>query len=135
MKPRDTIVSIGRIKTPYKTIKECPNNISAAGAVCRIELKSCYQEALKGLTVDQEILLLYWLGDAGINNKAELKEASWAGLFSNRSPLRPNPIGVAVLPIDFIHENIIVVTVLDCLDGTQLLDIKPAILKELSMRN
>jgi len=43
-----------------------------------------------------------------------------------RTPNRPNPIGVAVLSIEQIIDGVITVRGLDCLDGTPLLDIKPA---------
>ncbi len=49
------------------------------------------------------------------------------GTFALRSPHRPNPIGAAVIPIESIDEGVIKVRGLDCLDGTPLVDIKPAI--------
>jgi tRNA (Thr-GGU) A37 N-methylase len=53
-----------------------------------------------------------------------------SGTFSLRSPHRPNPIGAATLPIEKIEKGIVTVKGLDCLDGTSLIDIKPAILQE-----
>ena len=54
------------------------------------------------------------------------------GTFALRSPHRPNPIAVAVLPIVAIDSGSVSVRGLDCLNGTHLLDIKPAIMHELS---
>jgi tRNA (Thr-GGU) A37 N-methylase len=51
------------------------------------------------------------------------------GVFSLRSPVRPNPIALAVvkvLALD-IAEGTMEIDAIDCLDGTPVLDIKPYI--------
>ncbi|MCL4160649.1 UNVERIFIED_CONTAM: hypothetical protein GTU68_066882, partial [Idotea baltica] len=122
---------IGRIITPYKKLEECPNNIQIEGAVCKIELYDEYKEGLFGLAQGQEILVLYWLEHA---NRNKIQQASSAhndacvkGTFALRSPHRPNPIGVATLLIESLEAKNGKLTVrgLDCLDDTQLIDIKP----------
>lgn len=47
------------------------------------------------------------------------------GVFSICSPFRPNPIGMSVLTVTAVRENIISVKGLDMIDGTPILDIKP----------
>ena len=47
------------------------------------------------------------------------------GVLATRSPRRPNPIGVAVVPLLHRRRNILRVRGLDALDGTPVLDIKP----------
>jgi tRNA-Thr(GGU) m(6)t(6)A37 methyltransferase TsaA len=47
------------------------------------------------------------------------------GLFATRSPRRPNPIGFSVVQLDNIKENQLVISDLDILDNTPVLDIKP----------
>ena len=54
------------------------------------------------------------------------------GVFSICSPIRPNPIGMSVLEVLRIDDNIIQVKGLDMLDGTPILDIKPHIQDETS---
>ena len=49
------------------------------------------------------------------------------GVFSTRSPKRPNGIGMSVVKILNIDKNIINIENVDILDGTPLLDIKPYI--------
>ena len=49
------------------------------------------------------------------------------GVFSTRSPERPNPIALSTVEIFSINENMVTVTAMDCIDGTPLLDIKPYI--------
>jgi len=47
------------------------------------------------------------------------------GLFSTHSPFRPNPIGLSILDVLGVEENVIRVKGLDMIDGTPILDIKP----------
>ena len=54
-------------------------------------------------------------------------EGKRVGVFSSRSPLRPNPIGLSVVRVKSIVENRIYTSGLDVFDGTPLLDIKPYI--------
>ncbi len=124
---------IGEIKTPYKTVDDCPRNISKDGPLCTLVLNEEYQDGLKGLKAGDKILILYWLN---LSEKAPMGQSSpddtvKKGVFSLRSPHRPNPIGAAVVRIESITENILEVKGLDCVSGTKLLDIKPAIMDEL----
>ncbi len=49
------------------------------------------------------------------------------GVLATRSQLRPNPLGVAVVPLLRRRRNILRVRGLDAIDGTPVLDIKPYI--------
>jgi tRNA-Thr(GGU) m(6)t(6)A37 methyltransferase TsaA len=51
------------------------------------------------------------------------------GVFATRAPRRPNPIGLTVVKLLSIEDNIIEFKHTDMLDGTPLLDIKPYIPK------
>ncbi|MFA7116854.1 MAG: tRNA (N6-threonylcarbamoyladenosine(37)-N6)-methyltransferase TrmO [Bacteroidales bacterium] len=129
------IQQIGTIKTPYKKLSDCPNNISNDGPMCEIVVDSAYEKALLGVDNLNKILILYWLGSD--NHKIILQghghgdQTQLRGIFTLRGTQRPNPIGVAVLKIEKVEGNSVFVKGLDCLDGTILLDIKPAIYQEL----
>ena len=47
------------------------------------------------------------------------------GVFSTRSPHRPNPIGITALRLYEIKTNVLVVGASDLIEGTPILDIKP----------
>ena len=47
------------------------------------------------------------------------------GLFATRSPRRPNPIGFSVVRLNKIRKNRLMISNLDILNGTTVLDIKP----------
>lgn len=123
---------IGHIETPFMRLEDCPRNIDPNGPACRLIISLDYADGLLGLTAGQEIVILYWFEDV---DRSKLRQHSrktgeYAGTFALRSPHRPNPLGMAVVTIEAIEEGAIRVRGLDCLNGTPLVDIKPAILRE-----
>lgn len=127
-----TLKAIGYVSTPYKAIADCPGNVDLDGPLCQLVIHDDFVDGLAGLAPGQEILILYWFEDT---DRAAMKQESrrrreLTGTFALRSPHRPNPIGAAVLPIETIDNGVVAVKGLDCVDGTPLLDIKPAILHE-----
>lgn len=125
---------IGRIKTPYKTLEDCPRNIDPTGPLCKLVINKDMKDGVTGLIPGQKILVLYWFEgvDRSSCQQESRKKGKRLGVFALRSPHRPNPIGAAVVRIESIENMQIFVKGLDCLDGTPLLDIKPAILDKLA---
>ncbi len=126
------IIFIGEITTPYNTIEECPNNVTAQGIECQITVYNEYLMGLKGLCKGDKILILYWLDGANreVTVARSAHDGTMSGTFAMRTPHRPNPIGAAVLEIESISNGVICIKGLDCLNGTKLVDIKPAIMAE-----
>lgn len=54
-----------------------------------------------------------------------LLDNSLRGVFSTRSPHRPNPLGMTVVKVIKREKNIIKVAGIDMIEGTPILDIKP----------
>jgi tRNA-Thr(GGU) m(6)t(6)A37 methyltransferase TsaA len=122
------ILPVGHIRTPYSTLEECPRNVDHSGPVCELVIDAAYAEGLAGLAVGDRILVLYWLDQAerGPLTQKRRGTGQTRGVFALRSPDRPNPIGAAVVTIESLAGGRVEVRGLDCLDGTPLLDIKPA---------
>lgn len=118
---------IGRIRTPFRTRGDCPKNTAESDAVGRVELDARYAAGLKDLQLYSHAILLYWMHHA----RRDLIEQVPAhlgrprGTFALRSPVRPNPIALAVVEVLGIEGSTLKVRKVDCLDGTPLLDIKP----------
>lgn len=124
-----TLRFIGRIRTPYRSLSDCPRNIDPDGPVCELSVDEACACGLTGLEAGQEILVLYWLGaaDRDVLLQQRREDDRECGVFALRSPNRPNPIGAGVVRIERIADGCLQVRGLDCLDGTPLLDIKPAL--------
>ena len=52
-------------------------------------------------------------------------EDSEKGIFSIRHPRRPNPIGISIVRLENVRDNLLEIRDVDVLNGTPLLDIKP----------
>lgn len=124
-----TIESIGYIVTPYKSLADCPRNIEPRGPICELVIRDDLRDGLTGLNVGQRILILYWLERADRTTlwQNSHRTGERTGIFALRTPNRCNPIGAAVLSIEGIDCCVIKVRGLDCLNGTPLIDIKPAL--------
>ena len=129
-----TLEFIGHINTPYTSIEDCPNNIDPNGPLCQLVIGNEFKDGLSGLVPGQRILILYWFEntDRNATQQESNNNGEMIGTFALRSPHRPNPIGAAVLPIETIENESVFVKGLDCLNGTHLLDIKPAMMYELT---
>lgn len=86
---------------------------------------------LTGLTADTEILVLTWLHRADRDTlrtrPRDDPHRAEQGVFSTRSPDRPNPIGLHRTVIRSIEGTTIAVDGLDAIDGTPIVDIKPVL--------
>ncbi len=122
-----TLVPIGRIHTPWQTLADCPHNVRQSEQTATIELYPQYAAGLTALKA-REIDLLYWFDQAprDVLESINPHDQQLKGVFAMRSPHRPNPIALARVEVLAIEGNRLTVSALDCLDGTLLLDIKPA---------
>ena len=118
---------IGRIRTPFKTRGDCPKNTTESTAIGRLELDARYAAGLHDLKLYSHAIVLYWMDKArrDLIQQAPSHLGHPRGTFALRSPVRPNPIAMAVVEILGIEGTTVTVRGVDCLDGTPLLDIKP----------
>jgi tRNA (adenine37-N6)-methyltransferase len=121
------LIFIGRIRTPYRAIADCPRQGQTDGPVCRIEIDEPWRLAIQGLEPRTEVQVLYWMDKARRDLLVQMPRngSGPKGTFALRSPQRPNPIATSIVTVEAIVEGAILVRSLDCLDGTPLLDIKP----------
>jgi tRNA-Thr(GGU) m(6)t(6)A37 methyltransferase TsaA len=122
-----SLAFIGRIRTPWPDRDACPRQGDPDGPECRIELASPWDAALDGIEAYLWVEALYWLDrarrDLLLQNPS--RGGTARGTFSLRSPIRPNPIGTALVRLIRREGPVLVVRGLDCIDGTPLIDLKP----------
>ncbi|EAO3108942.1 SAM-dependent methyltransferase, partial [Salmonella enterica] len=75
------------------------------------------------------LFCLYWLDKADRSKLQGISKLDGKnrGVFSTRTPNRPNPIGIGIVTLNKIIGNKLFVSGLDCLNGTLLIDVKPYI--------
>lgn len=119
---------IGTIHSPFKKPEGIPiQSIAAKDIGGKVEIFPEYTEGLKDLEGFSHIILIYHFHlarKASLNVKPFMDEQI-RGVFSTRSPSRPNPIGISIVRLVKIEGNILHIRDVDIVDGTPLLDIKP----------
>jgi len=131
MTPDLSLVPIGFVRNPLVDRGEASRQGDEGAPECTIELDPAYASAAADLTVDEVVLVLTWLHEA--DRAARLvrprgdADRPLTGVFSTRSPDRPNPIGLHRVQITGIDGNRLRVRDLEAIDGTPVLDIKPVL--------
>lgn len=122
------IQPIGYISSPFKNVQNIPiqgcfgNTVLAC---CHLDEK--YTDGLKDLDGFSHAILIYQfhkITETKITAQPYLEHMEH-GIFSIRSPYRPNKIGFSIVEIDQIIDNKLYFSEVDMLDETPLIDIKP----------
>lgn len=120
---------VGVISTPYDRKSTCPRWPWTQPAISRITLYQPFCPAAAGLTIGMHVYLLWWADQADRSVLARRPAAQQAcqGVFTSRGPDRPNPIGLTLAVIVATDLPSLLIRGADCVDGTPLLDLKPAL--------
>ena len=120
---------IGFIRTPYQRVSDIPRQGYLSGDTGEIHVDQEFEEGLRDVESFSHLIVLYYYhGVEGyaLSDTPPFMKAP-RGIFSIRSPRRPNHIGLTVVKLLERSGNVLKVTHIDMLDGTPLLDIKPYI--------
>jgi tRNA-Thr(GGU) m(6)t(6)A37 methyltransferase TsaA len=126
-----SLTLIGVVRSSLRSAQAAPKQGSEGAPSAWIELDPRFAKAVLGLGVGDHLILLTWLHEARRGllrvHPRDDSSAPLKGVFATRSADRPNPIGlhpVVLLAIDGLHLQ---VSPLEAIDGTPVLDIKPAL--------
>lgn len=123
---------IATIKSPFCELKNMPvQPIGAKDTYATIEFKEEFVDGLKDLDGFSHVYLIYYFHKAKTHTLSVIpfndKTNTQRGVFSTRTPLHPNNIGLSVVKLVSVEKNIVTIQGIDILNGTPLLDIKPYI--------
>ncbi len=125
-----TMTPIGVVRTPFVERVSAPRQAFLAGDVAgRLELGEGqnFEHALSDLEGWEYLWVLFWFhgNDSWRPKVLPPRSTRRRGVFSTRSPHRPNPIGLSVVRLVRVEGLVVHVLGVDMLDGSPLLDIKP----------
>jgi tRNA-Thr(GGU) m(6)t(6)A37 methyltransferase TsaA len=125
-----TLNFIGQVHSSLIKIDECPLQENEHSPGATLEIYPQYLEGIKDIQEGSEILLLTWLhiGDRKVTKcrPRNSKDGEYVGVFSTRSPDRPNPIGIHFVKVESVtKDGFIKISGLEVLDQTPLIDMKP----------
>ena len=129
---RIELIPIGIVHSPYSTLKEAPHQGRHNPGISTIELFPEFEEGLEGLVEGDELIVQCWFDRAERNLLTVIPHGHITprGVFSTRSPARPNPVALEEVKIISRTGRILRVRGIDAIDGTLVIDIKPVIKKE-----
>lgn len=124
------IEPIGHVESVLRDRASAPKQGSGAPDAWLV-IAPQYAEGLRDLRVGDEVVLLTWLDRADRTVLATRPRDDPAnpmtGVFSTRSPDRPNPVGLHVVRIRDRDGLRVQVGPLEALDGTPIVDLKPVL--------
>jgi len=122
-----TYTAIGRVENDFR--ERAPAD-EIRSAESRIVLDLGLTNGLKGLEPGQQVMVVFYFHRARGFDLLQHPRGDTTrprrGVFALRSPRRPNPIGVTLVDLVSVEGNVLRVRGLDAINGTPVLDLKPA---------
>jgi tRNA-Thr(GGU) m(6)t(6)A37 methyltransferase TsaA len=122
---------IGVIRSSIKSRTEAPKQGTEGAPDVWLEVHPFAAEAMDGLSVGDEIIVVTWLHRANrdvmkVHPRSDPRR-QLTGVFATRSPDRPNPLGLHPVTVRRIVKNRLRVGPIEAIDGTPVVDIKPVL--------
>jgi tRNA-Thr(GGU) m(6)t(6)A37 methyltransferase TsaA len=122
--------SIGIIRSPHQKLSDIPiQPVFANDIEGTVVVYPEFAQGLMNLHEFSHIYLFYYFHQSRktcLRLKPYLSEQEH-GIFATRAPHRPNKLGMSLVRLTKIEDNVLHIKDVDILDGTPLIDIKPYI--------
>jgi len=120
--------AIGVVHSDLRTTQDAPYEGSHSLQEATLEIYPEFCLGLAGMERLSRLVVLYWLHCADrevlrVYPRGD-RSKEMIGVFTNRSPLRPNPVGISVVEILNVEISRVRVRGLDAIDGTPIIDLK-----------
>jgi tRNA-Thr(GGU) m(6)t(6)A37 methyltransferase TsaA len=119
---------IGWIESPLVDTAEAPKQGELGAPDAWLALHPTVREGARGIAVGSVITVLTWLHQARrdvlVTHPGGDPTRPEQGVFSTRSPARPNPVGIHRVSVLAIEGDRLRVGPLEAIDGTPVIDIK-----------
>ena len=127
------IKPIGIIRSELASREAAPRQGYEGAPDAWVEVNLAVAEGLEGISVGSEVILITWFHMAHrdilkLHSRGD-KSRPVTGVFTTRSPDRPNPLGLHRVTVLEITGNRFKVRPIEAIDGTPVVDIKPVLLQ------
>jgi tRNA-Thr(GGU) m(6)t(6)A37 methyltransferase TsaA len=128
------LVPIGWVRSPLKRTADAPKQGHEGAPEARIHVEARFLPGLDRLAPGQDLLILTWLHQSRRDVLAVHPRDDFSrpltGVFATRSQDRPNPIGLHRVRLLALESGgVLHVSGLEAIDGTPVVDIKPALVE------
>jgi tRNA-Thr(GGU) m(6)t(6)A37 methyltransferase TsaA len=125
------LIRVATVESPLTDRTAAPKQGDEGAPEATLVFEVGFAEALDGIATGDEIVLLTWLDRASrdvlrVHPRDDMTRPE-QGVFSTRSADRPNPIGLHRVTVLSIDGPRLRVSGLEALDGTPVVDVKPAL--------
>jgi tRNA-Thr(GGU) m(6)t(6)A37 methyltransferase TsaA len=122
---------IGVVRSSLVRREDAPMQGDEGAPEATISLEPSMADALQGVSVGDEIIVITWLHEADreilqVHPRDDVSRPL-AGVFATRSSDRPNPLGLHPVTVLAIDGTELRVGPLEAIDGTPVVDIKPVL--------
>jgi len=122
---------VARVESPLQERGTAPKQGDEGAPPARVVFAPEFRPAAADLRPGDRLVLLTWLHEADREVQAVHPRGDpdrpREGVFSTRSPDRPNPIGLHTVTVTAADGGTLTVTGLEAIDGTPVLDVKPVL--------
>ena len=130
--------TIGRVESDLKTLSQAPRQPDEGAPEAWLVLDEDVADGLSGLAAGDDVIVITWLDRAerGVLRVHPRGDSSRpeVGVFSTRSPHRPNPLGLHQVTVTAVDGSRVHVRHLEAVDGTPIVDIKPVLHPDIGQR-
>ena len=135
---RFEVNAVGRVESPLTDLESAPKQGDEGAPEAWLVFDPAVAGALEGVAPGDELLLLTWLDRAQrdvltVHPRGDPSRAP-QGVFSTRSPHRPNPIGLHRVTVLSTDGPRLRVGDLEAVDGTPIIDAKPVLRGDVDQR-
>jgi tRNA-Thr(GGU) m(6)t(6)A37 methyltransferase TsaA len=129
--PRFDVVPVGWVESPLTERAQAPRQGDEGAPPAWLVFEPEMADAIRDIRPGTEVLVLTWLDrarrDVLLTRPRDDPDRPPLGVFSTRSPDRPNPIGLHRVQVVAVEGSRILVHGLEAIDGTPLVDVKPVL--------
>jgi tRNA-Thr(GGU) m(6)t(6)A37 methyltransferase TsaA len=128
---RVELQAVGYVRSTLRDRATAPRQGDEGAPDAWLEFGAAYADAMRDLAPGADVLVLTWLDRASrdvqvVHPRDDLSRPP-TGVFATRSPDRPNPLGLHRVTVRQVDGLRVLVSDLEALDGTPVVDVKPVL--------
>src|SRR5262245_5413768 len=132
------ITAIGFVESPLTDLTAAPRQADEGAPDAWLVFNADVREALLNIRPGDKLIVLTWLhraerGVLRVHPRGDPNREP-EGVFSTRSPHRPNPIGLHQVEVTEVDGLRVRVRSLEAVDGTPIIDVKPVLAEDVDQR-